>query len=90
MICHFTSILCFFSVSWRSAIDPCHFHYICVRVRMCCWYDVVKHVQGSSAVENGVVSDHEQKPEEEAETQTEANADESNTREPSLPPSTAG
>jgi len=50
-----------------------------------------KLFEGSSALENGVVSDREEKPEEdEVEAATEANADESNTREPSLPPSTAG
>jgi len=45
--------------------------------------------QGSSAVDNGPVSDHEHKPDVDAEREAEVNV-ESNTCEPSLPPSTAG
>ena len=45
--------------------------------------------QVSSAVENGPVVDHELKQDVDVECEAEVNV-ESNTREPSLPPSTAG
>jgi len=52
-------------------------------------YIIVAFNQGS-AVENGRASDHEIKQEADRERETDEPTVESNTREPSLPPSTAG